>query len=85
MPDAITYTDARKRLAATMDRVCEEHSPVIITRRGAEPVVMMSLDDYNGIAETEHLLHSPANVERLRKSLAAVACGEAARHDLIED
>ncbi len=85
MPDAITYTEAREKLAATMDRVCEDHTPMIITRRGAKPVVMMSLDDYNSIAETEYLLKSPANAERLRQSLKESERGRAVGRDLIEE
>ena len=45
--DAISYTNARKNLKDTMEQVCDQHTPVIITRQKAEPVVLMSLDDYN--------------------------------------
>lgn len=85
MPDAITYTEAREKLAATMDRVCEDHTPMIITRRGAKPVVMMSLDDYNSIAETEYLLKSPVNAERLRQSLKEVERGQAVERALLDE
>jgi len=84
MPDAITYTEARKKLAATMDRVCEDHAPMIITRRGAKPVVMMSLADYNSISETDYLLKSPANAERLRQSLKETDQGRAVERDLLD-
>ena len=68
--DAITYTAARQQLAQTMNSVCENHTPVIITRQKAEAVVMMSLSDYNSIQETAYLLSNPANAERLRASVA---------------
>lgn len=68
--DAITYTAARQQLAQTMNTVCENHTPVIITRQKAEAVVMMSLSDYNSIQETAYLLSNPANAERLRTSVA---------------
>lgn len=69
--DAITYTAARAKLADTMDRVCNDHDPVIITRNGErQAVLMISLDDYNALEETAFLLRSPRNARRL---LAAVA------------
>lgn len=85
MPDAISYTEARKNLASTMDKVCDTHEPMIITRQKAQPVVMMSLNDYNSIAETAYLLNSPANAERLRASIRAAEAGEVAAHGLIDD
>lgn len=85
MPEAITYTDARKNLAATMDAVCDAHEPVIITRRKSQAVVMMSLADYNSIAETAYLLQSPANAERLRASVRADQARKRTRHAPTED
>ncbi|BDQ33855.1 type II toxin-antitoxin system Phd/YefM family antitoxin [Pseudodesulfovibrio portus] len=85
MPEAITYTDARQRLASTMDEVCDSHEPVIITRRKAKSVVMMSLEDYNSIAETAYLLGSPANADRLRASIRSAQAGELEEHALLED
>ena len=85
MPEAITYTDARKNLATTMDAVCDSHEPVIITRRKAEAVVMMSLADYNSIAETAYLLGNPANAARLRESLAQARSGRLSEDELSED
>lgn len=72
MPHAITYTDARKNLAAVMDRVVDDCDVTIITRRGAKPVVMMSLEDYNSFCETEYLLASPENAKRLLQSIEEV-------------
>ncbi|OLN24810.1 YefM protein (antitoxin to YoeB) [Desulfovibrio sp. DV] len=83
--DAISYTHAREHLAATMDQVCDDNAPVIITRQKAKAVVMMSLDDYNAIEETAYLLRNPANAARLRASLAAARIGNVQEHDLIED
>jgi len=74
--DAITYTAARQNLAQTMDEVCENHSPIIITRQKAEPVVMMSLADFNSIQETAYLLSSPVNAARLRASVADAEQGK---------
>ncbi len=63
--DAITYTTARAHLAETMDRVCDDHEAIIITRNGEQAVVMMSLDDYNALEETAYLLRAPKNARRL--------------------
>jgi antitoxin YefM len=68
--DAISYTTARANLAKTMDRVCEDHEPVIITRAGEPSVVMVSLADYKSMEETACLLRSPPNAGRLLEAIA---------------
>ena len=75
--DTITYSDARANLAKTMDRVCDEHASVVITRRNGGAVVMLSLRGYEGLEETAYLLRSPANARRLLESLEELK----ARHD----
>ena len=82
--DAITYSAARANLAKTMDRVCSEHEPIIITRNRGEAVVLMSLADYNADEETRYLLQSPANAKRLLESIAQLAAGGGSEHELIE-
>jgi antitoxin YefM len=67
---AITYTAARESLASTMDRVCMDHDPVIITRNRDQAVVMISLEDYESLEETAYLLRSPANARRLIDSIS---------------
>ena len=74
--DAITYTTARANLADTMDRVCEDHEPIIITRNSQQAVVMMSLDDFNALEETSYLLRSPKNARRLLESVASLGSGK---------
>jgi antitoxin YefM len=66
---SITYTAAREDLANTINRVCEDHAPVVITRNRDQSVVMLSLAEYESLQETAYLLRSPANAQRL---LAAV-------------
>ena len=63
--DAITYSAARANLAKTMDRVCSNHEPMIITRNGEQSVVMLSLDDFKALEETAYLRRSPVNAKRL--------------------
>lgn len=70
--DAISYTEARNNLARTMERVTEDHDPVIITRRKGQAVVMMSLEDFNAWQETAYLLRSPANARDLLEAIEDV-------------
>lgn len=82
--DAITYTAARANLARTMDRVCDDHEPIIITRNSDQSVVMLSLDDYSALEETAYLLRSPANARRLLESIAELEQGGGTERALAE-
>ncbi len=82
--DAITYSAARANLANTMDRVCEDHEPIIITRNGQQAVVMLSLQDYNAMEETAYLLRSPKNAKRLVDSIAELEAGKGRERKLAE-
>lgn len=82
--DAITYSAARASLARTMDRVCEDHEPLIITRSGEQSVVMMSLEDYKALEETAYLLRSPANARRLLGAVAQLAEGKGTERTLLK-
>ena len=73
--NAITYTAARENLASTMDQVCLDRDPVIITRKREQAVVMISLEDYESLQETVYLLRSPANAKRLLESIEAAEKG----------
>jgi antitoxin YefM len=74
--DAITYSTARANLASTMDRVCNDHEALIITRNGEQSVVMISLENYKALEETAYLLRSPANATRLLKSISQLNAGK---------
>ena len=74
--DAITYKAARENLASTMDRVCNDHSPVIITRNRDQSVVMLSLEDFEALEETAYLLRSPVNAKRLLDSIHSLENGQ---------
>jgi len=82
--DAISYSSARANLASTMDRVCNDHQPLIITRNGQQSVVMLSLEDYSSLEETAYLLRSPANAKRLLSSIEQLNAGEGATRSLME-
>ena len=79
---AITYTAARENLAQTMSQVCNDRDPVIITRKREDAVVMMSLEDYESLEETAHLLRSPANAKRLMESIEAAENGKTFQHSI---
>ncbi|MGZ0076232.1 type II toxin-antitoxin system prevent-host-death family antitoxin [Methylomonas sp. EFPC3] len=82
--DAISYSAARANLAKTMDKVCADHAPIIITRKSESPVVMLSLEDYQAMEETAYLLRSPANARRLLESIAELESGQGTERELIE-
>jgi len=82
--DAISYTNARSNLAQLMQQVCDDHSPVIITRNKAPSVVMLSLEDYEALQETAYLLRAPKNARRLLASVAELESGKGTERELSE-
>ena len=82
--EAITYTAARQNLAKTMEKVCNDHAPVIVTRKSSNSVVIMSLEDFEALEETAYLLRSPKNTRRLIKSIVQLENGKGHEKELIE-
>ncbi len=82
--DTITYSEARSKLAKTMEKVCDDHAPVIVTRKNSRSVVMISLDDYEALEETTYLLRSPKNARRLLESIAELEAGGGTEREIIE-
>ncbi len=82
--NTLTYSDARARFAETMEKVCDDHAPVVITRKNHRSVVIMSLEDYHALEETTYLLKSPRNARRLLRSIADLDAGAGASRELIE-
>lgn len=80
--DAITYSCARANLASTMNRGCNDHEALIITRNGEQSVVMLSLEDYNALEETAYLLRSPANARRLLSAIGQLNAGQGIEREL---
>ena len=81
--DATTYSTARANLAGLMDRVCDDHEPVIITRNGQQSVVMLSLEDYKSLEETAYLVGSAVNAQRLYAALEEAKTGKAVERELL--
>jgi antitoxin YefM len=79
---SVTYTAARENLANTMNRVCEDRTPVIITRNRDQSVVMMSLAEYEALQETAYLLRSPANARRLLGAIDTLAKGKGVKRKI---
>ncbi|MDO9236266.1 MAG: type II toxin-antitoxin system prevent-host-death family antitoxin [Aquabacterium sp.] len=82
--DAISYSAARANLANTMDRVCNDHEPLIITRNGQQSVVMLSLEDFTALEETAYLLRSPTNAKRLMSAIEQLNAGNGTERSLSE-
>ena len=80
--DAMTYTAVRANLASTMDRVCNDHEALVITRNGAPVVVMLSLEDYKALEETAYLLRTPANAKRLLSAAAQLDADKGTEREL---
>ena len=76
MSVTISYTEARDRLASVWDETIATREPVIISRRGTESVVLVALEEWEGLLETAHLLRSPANARRLLGALQRLSQGE---------
>jgi antitoxin YefM len=80
--DVLSYSDTRANLKEVMERVVEDHAPVIITRAKAESVVMVSLADWRVLEETVHLLSTPANADRLRQAIEQLDAGGGTEREL---
>lgn len=81
----ITFTEARNKLKNVLDRVVEDADYTIITRRDADDAVVMSLDYFNSLLETVHLLKSPANAVHLERSIAQYKQGQVTEKDLLDE
>ena len=81
---AITYTEAREKLSETIRQVCDDHNPVIITKRRQSSVVMISLEDYETLIETSYLLRSPRNARRLLSAIQQLERGKGVERELVE-
>lgn len=81
---SISYTSARSNLAKTMEQVCDDHTPIAITRKGEGAVVMISMEDYQALEETAYLLRSPKNTRRLIAVISDLEQGKGEEKELLE-
>jgi antitoxin YefM len=80
----MSYSESRARYAEVLDSVVDDREEVVITRAGHEPVVIVSLEDYESLKETAYLLRSPENARRLLGAIDRLESGEGTVRDLIE-
>lgn len=81
----VTFSEARRQLKAVLNRVVEDADYTVITRRDADDAVLMSLDTFNSLQETVHLLRCPANAIHLERSIAQYRQGQVTEHDLVDE
>jgi antitoxin YefM len=84
MMDVMTFSDARAQFKGVMDRAINDKQEVIVTRKHGEAVVVISLEAWNAINETLHLLSNPRNSARLRSSIEQLDAGKGQSSELIE-
>ena len=80
----ISYTESRRRYAEVLDAVTRDREEVVITRSGHDPVVMLSLEDYESLRETAYLMRSPANARRLLDAMERLESDAGEEHSLID-
>jgi antitoxin YefM len=80
----MSYTESRAKYADVLDAVVNDREEVVITRAGHEPVVIMSLTDFESLRETAYLMRSPANARRLLDAMERLEDGRGQQHDLID-
>ncbi|WP_434056531.1 type II toxin-antitoxin system Phd/YefM family antitoxin [Georgenia sunbinii] len=80
----MSYTESRRRYAEVLDSVVKDREEIVITRAGHESVVIISLEDFESLRETAHLMRSPANARRLLDAMERLEAGNGETHDLIE-
>ena len=81
---AVSYSEARSNFAAMLDRVNTDRAPLLITRQGGKPAVLISLEDYDSLNETAYLLRNPANAKALRSAIERLDAGEGKKLSLKE-
>ena len=83
--DTISYSAFRNKLAATIDKVNDDHQPVLITRQNGKPAILMSVEDYKSYEETAYLMASPKNAERLNRAIDELESGKSQQKELIDE
>jgi len=83
--DAVSYSDLRQNLKSYLDKVYADHDPLIITRKNNENLVLISINEYNSLMETNYLLSNDANAEHLKKSIEQYNNGNVKNRELIEN
>ena len=80
----MSYTESRARYAEVLDGVVNDREEVVITRAGHDPVVIVSLEDYESLKETAYLMRSPANARRLLDAMERLEAGRGEVRDPVD-
>ena len=80
----INFSDARNQFKQVIDQVVDDADFTVIVRRDAQDAVVMSLDTFNSLMETLHLMKSPANAKRLEKSITQYRKGQTKTKGLVD-
>jgi antitoxin YefM len=83
--DTMSYSAFRTNLAKTLDRVNEDHIPILVTRQNGKPAVVISLEDFHAYEETAHLMASPKNAQRLNAAIAEIEAGNFVQRELVDE
>lgn len=80
----ITYSAFRSQLAKMLDKVNDDHAPLLVTRQNGKPAVVVSLEDFHAYEETAYLMASPNNAQRLNRAITEAEAGQTRSRDLVE-
>ena len=83
--ETLSYSAFRSHLAGILDKVDDNHKPVLITRQNGKPAVVMSLEDFQAYEETAYLMASPENMRRLNEAISEVREGRTVQRGIIEE
>ncbi|MCX7097614.1 MAG: type II toxin-antitoxin system prevent-host-death family antitoxin [Methylococcales bacterium] len=83
--DTISYSNFRSHLANTLDKVNDDHVPIMITRQNGKPAVIISLEDFKSYEATAYLMASPKNATRLNQAIAEIEAGKTVQHTLVDE
>jgi antitoxin YefM len=82
--ETLSYSVFRSQLSSALDKVNDDHVPLLITRQNGKPAVLISLDDFKSYEETAYLMASPKNAARLNQSIMDIEAGNTVQHSLID-
>jgi len=83
--DTISYSSFRNKLASMLDKVNNDHKPMMVTRQNGKPAVVMSVEDFHAYEETAYLMASPKNVNRINEAITEIEAGKSKPHELLDE
>lgn len=83
--EAIDYTEFKEKISAVIDKVNDDHAPVLIVRQKGQSAVLMSLEDFKSYEETAYLMKSPENARRLNTAVEQLEAGKGVQKELIDE